>query len=151
MPKLSLSFCLKSRSVPFLQTKRSLILRFSARDRDRPNRGLARAKNWHTNKCSVCTSLEFWLFYYILLNEVLFLPKLSLSFCLKSRSVPFLQIKRSLILLFSARVRDRPPPTTSENISLRYIFSQTHEPIRPVKARFAQGLDSLVFRGCINP
>ena len=23
--------------------------------------------------------------------------------------------------------------------------------IRPVKARFAQGLDSLVFRGCINP
>ena len=104
MPKLSSSFCFKPRSVPFLQTKRSLKLQFSARTRDRPNLVLARAKNWHTNKHSVCTSLEFWLFYYILLNEVSFLPKLSLSFCLKSRSVPFLQTKRSLKLQFSVQL-----------------------------------------------
>ena len=30
-------------------------------------------------------------------------------------------------------------------------YSPSKAKIRPVKARFAQGLDSLVFRGCINP
>ena len=32
-----------------------------------------------------------------------------------------------------------------------FMFFIENVTIRPVKARFAQGLDSLVFRGCINP